>query len=121
MRSSLVSAALALIALPFGAACGQTGSPIVENSKQLNDDVTEAKRFLSSVDTCRLEAIPRLVQFLRKYEGRREPELQSLAAEARYDGGSALRWRGHDKEAERWFDSVVRVYGRHQGLPFRRI
>jgi tetratricopeptide (TPR) repeat protein len=121
MRCSLVCAALALGGLSFDAAYSHTGSSAVADTGRPTADVSEAKRSLASVDTCRLQALPELVQFIRKYEGRRDPELKSLAAEARYEGGWTLRFRGQDEQAVEWFKSVVRLYGRYGSLPFRRI
>jgi hypothetical protein len=116
--------ALLLSAAVFTQADLRTVRPaqlVERQDPHIANEVADGRRLLSSADHCSLNGIPSLRQLLRTYEGRPEPELRLLAAEARYRAGDTLHFRQHDQQAKHWFDSVVRLYGGEPDIRFRRI
>jgi hypothetical protein len=87
----------------------------------VDPDVEKAERLLADADHCSLEGVGELQHLLRRYGRRGEPELRLISAKARMQAGGITWFRGRKREAERWFRSVLQLYGEDQSMPFQRI
>jgi hypothetical protein len=114
-----VGAAFLSLLLAVGAGSYQPGgeSPPTELAAARAD----AQRLLDGADPCSAEDLGPILQLLRNYGRRPEPQLRLLTAQARFHAGWVNWFHEREAEARNWFVGITRLYGHEEALPVQRL